>query len=419
MSTIKSKQIQLGDSATASENVVIEVPLPQDGTFNIKRGDGTDVMTVGTDNKPDFAQGFKSQGQGISPFGRKNVVINGDCRVVQDVASKAFPSPSVGYGGPDTFYSENGGSAGGQFTQSQGNLTFDGVEKKTIRQTVDTPIVSTANSDFWFGISNRTEGLNCAHLNGKKLGLSFIFNSNVSGVFSCAIRVVNGGFNGSYLTSFEYTAGSPKKIEIEINEVPNDAVAANNLVSLIPTIGFLNSGNLNSSTTDQWQLGAFYTVPNFTNWGATAGNFIELTELQLEPNGVSSFETLSFGEQLALCQRYYEKSAGDGVVENQASSSNGAVHIGTVSSESGQLFHSVRFSVEKRSTPSMRFWDIGTGNGGVWQFRRNGVGNTSINVQPATGWTGTSGLLVSSDPTVGANYTPCIFFGHWVADARL
>ena len=41
------------------------------------------------------------------------------------------------------------------------------------------------------------------------------------------------------------------------------------------------------------------------------GNFVEFTQVQLELGKVATpFEHRSYGEELALCQRYYFKSTG-------------------------------------------------------------------------------------------------------------
>ena len=413
MSTAKLKQIQLGDSATASENVVIEVPLPQDGTFNIKRGDGTDVMTVGLDNRPDFAQGFKSQGQGISPFGRKNVVINGDCRVQQD-ADFTYTAENFKYAGPDMFASGLS-NAGGSFTASKGSLSFGGIDKSTIKLTVNTPNTDISGANFWRGVVTGIEGLNIHHLQGQKAGLSFIFNSNVSGVYSVSFRVFGAAItNGYYLTSFEYTAGAPQKIEIQIPEIPIGAFDYLNLSEAEIVVGFLNSGTLNSATTEQWVTGNAngIAVPNFTNWGATAGNFIELTELQLEPNGVSSFETLSFGEQLALCQRYYEKSYPIDIPPGTNTPNGVSLH--RITSDANNLSGtSVEYKVTKRASPTVTGYTL-AGILGQWNYERSGVAATQTTFATA----GSVSSFYTSINT-GAAWVATRISGHWVADARL
>jgi hypothetical protein len=64
---------------------------------------------------------------------------------------------------------------------------------------------------------------------------------------------------------------------------------------------------------------------------ATAGNYIELTGVQLEKGTVATpFEVRAFAQELALCQRYYQvynTSGGSGV-------SNGILAIGHAGSSS-------------------------------------------------------------------------------------
>lgn len=51
MSTIKLKNIQLGDNPDPSKNFVLSVPAVADGTLSIKRQDGTNVLSIDATGK--------------------------------------------------------------------------------------------------------------------------------------------------------------------------------------------------------------------------------------------------------------------------------------------------------------------------------------------------------------------------------
>ena len=117
----------------------------------------------------------------------RNVIINGNCNVAQR-GSITVSSGISGYGGPDRYTAINATGAGGSFTQSAGTITYGGVAKIAVVQTVVSPITSTTGTSYWFGIFQQIEGVNCYHLLGQPVTVSFIFNTNVSGTYSVALR---------------------------------------------------------------------------------------------------------------------------------------------------------------------------------------------------------------------------------------
>jgi len=48
---LKLQQVQLGDSVTATNNFILSVPAVPDGTLDVKRGDGTSVMSIATNGR--------------------------------------------------------------------------------------------------------------------------------------------------------------------------------------------------------------------------------------------------------------------------------------------------------------------------------------------------------------------------------
>ena len=383
--------------------------------------DGTEVLELGADQSVKIRGEFNPtkllvNGKRVASQGRRNVVVNGNCEVVQDVASVAALSDGVvRYGGPDMFKTQISSSAGGQFTQSQGSLTFNGVEKKTVKQTVDTPIADPSGVNFWYGIHQRVEAQHAKHFNGRKLGASFIFNSNVSGIYSFNLVTVDDAVQvKSYTTEFSYTSGSPKKIELSIDTVPLNAIANNNLDRLRITVGFINTGSFNASNNNQWLSTTFLNSPNQVNWATTAGNFIELTELQIEADQVTEFEYESFGENLARCQRYFETSYSYGLAPGSVSTAGRFIN-GLTSTANGAVYATFEFSQEKRAIPTViAYTQEGVVN--VWLFQRSGVPQTQVSVVTSDQSTGSASVVSSN---VGAAYVPVLFYGHWVADARL
>jgi hypothetical protein len=233
-----------------------------------------------------------------------NRIINGACNVAQRGSSVAVSTSGVLFGGPDRFRAVLDASAGGQFTQSWGTITYGGVARNAVVQTVNTAIASRASTNAWEGINQIVEGVNCFDLVGQPVVLSFLFNTNVTGIYSVSLQ--DGGGGNSYTTTFNATANTPVKVVIPITSLPTSLSVPNNTGSgLIARIGALNTGTFQAPALNAWQSGLYFTASGATNWGATAANFIAAAEIQLEPGVVATpFTRLPYTQDLALCQRY-------------------------------------------------------------------------------------------------------------------
>jgi hypothetical protein len=235
----------------------------------------------------------------------RNRIINGNCNIAQRSSFLAAPGTS-GYGGPDRYLAMNSGAADGEFTQSQGTITYNGVMLNAVVQTVNTAIVSTTTTNYWSGIDQRIEGYNAYDLLGKPVAVSFIFNTNVTGTYSFALRDGTGA--NSYVNTCMAVANVPQKVVIPLPMLPLTLAIPNSTSSgLEVNVGFLNTGTYQTSVLNVWQTGDYAAATGATNWGMTIGNFIAMTGLQLEVGAVAtSFENRPIGTELALCQRYFE-----------------------------------------------------------------------------------------------------------------
>jgi hypothetical protein len=140
-------------------------------------------------------------------------------------------------------------------------------------------------------------------------------------------------------------------------------------VNFIPGAVYTLSGT--GVTTQQLTAPAsgHWTLPNIP---------ITATNIQLELGTVATpFERRSYGQELALCQRYYEKSAGvigGGLMTNTGSSYRQFPYV---------------FKVEKRNTPIItQTWDAGT-------FAAQNTTNSSVEVYSFLGNTTGSAACTS------------------------
>lgn len=243
--------------------------------------------------------------QGVAAPG-KNRFINGSFNVSQRGGSGLYTNGAVGYQ-IDRWIAAN--NAGGQFNQTFGSITYNGIVRRALVQTVATAQSSFSAAQYWLGFQQRIEQANCYDMIGRKATLSFIFNTNVAGTYSVALYDAVG--NNGYVATFTAVANVPQKVIVRFGTFPGTLGFSNvsNAMGLVVYIATLAGSNYQTSTLNQWQPGNPIVSSANTNWAATVGNFISMSEAQLEvgdnPNPV--FETESYQVTLAKCQRYYYK----------------------------------------------------------------------------------------------------------------
>ena len=162
---------------------------------------------------------------------------------------------------------------------------------------------------------------------------------------------------------------------------------------------------LNSGTPTTFHADVFIDNGAYGNTTITAGEYVEVTMLQLELGKVATpFEHRSYGEELALCQRYFYKAA----------SSNGYMYsmLG-VHATLGEIQYYP--PVTMRTAPSVSIHDRSP----YWEvFPWNTVGNDSIYItsihsghmspdghgQVGVFFSGTTGSYVTPNLVRGLNY---------------
>lgn len=238
----------------------------------------------------------------------KNVVVNGDCQVVQEVPVSATSGIGKVFGGVDLFTAFNVGSTQGAFTQSQGSITYNGRNVKTVKQTINTSGSNFGTSFYWGGVFQYIEGLNCYHLVNQPMALSFIFNASFAGIFTANIR--DGNLGKSFVKTFTYTTGGvPEKITILIPADSGLTIPNSVSTGLFLSIAPYNNAALATTSSNVWKAGNWLCASGVTNWPAWAANsFIEAGEIQLEQGSAASgeFERVPYSVQLQRVQYYLQ-----------------------------------------------------------------------------------------------------------------
>tara|TARA_A100001391_G_scaffold154801_1_gene112599 strand:+ start:267 stop:1343 length:1077 start_codon:yes stop_codon:yes gene_type:complete len=260
--------------------------------------------------------------------GRRNIFINGAMQVAQRGTSATDLGSTSGFYTVDRWETAMSGNAG-RFTMSQVDSGLNGFGNaiKLDCTTADTDLGTT---EFLL-IQQKIEGQNVQQL---KKGTSDAERVTVS--------------------FYAKVVGSATKIVLELNDGDNNRIVSK-LFTLTTnwarysytfpadTTGVLDDDNATSLTLKMWlHAGSSYTTGTLgetwasrTNANRAVGidsffsstdNEFFLTGIQLEVGSVvTPFEHRSFGEELLLCQRYFQLISGGAVMPNSSTGIEGSV----------------------------------------------------------------------------------------------
>jgi len=291
-------------------------------------------------------------GSKISTFnslGMRNRIINGDMRIDQRNDGAAITVSSTQAYHVDRF--ESGNTTGtGTITVQQSTLGT----AKSVKLTA-TVAVTDLTLYKWLYLRQIIEAQNSIDLNGKTITLSFKVETNWTG--NLAIAFFNSNNTRSYVVDRPVVSGTNNIIVTLLLEA--DTVLTNGIGRGVQMfIGGNNEANARTTTTGSWlALIENMVSTSSTQWAKTTGNFINVTEVQLEEGSVATpFERRPIGVELALCQRYYE----DGIAGNLS-----GFRSFTVPVVNATACHGFTFLVPKRAlgaTVAVRHAVNGTAN---------------------------------------------------------
>ena len=241
----------------------------------------------------------------------KNRVINGDMRIDQRNVTSTINATGVTYN-VDRWLGRGVGSDGvftlAQDTTSPVNFTNS---LKAAVTTADGDIAAGSS----YRIQQQIEGNNIADLNwgtsdAQSVTLSFFVRSSVTGTFGGSLA--NGDFDR--FNVFSYTISSANTWEKKTVTIAGDTAGTwytNNSIGI--RINFsLGAGSNLLASAGSWGASTKEGVSGQTNLIATNSATFYLTGVQLEPGiTATSFEHRQFGQELELCQRYYQKYLND------------------------------------------------------------------------------------------------------------
>jgi hypothetical protein len=232
----------------------------------------------------------------------------------------------------------------------------------------------TSSDTFYF--RQMIEGLNVSDLawgtaNAKTVTLSFWIRSSLTGTFGGAIK--NSANNRSY--PFTYTINTANTWEYETITIAGDTSGTWLTTNGTGVRIVFNQGvgsNL-LGTAGAWAGANYDGATGQVNLVATSGATWYITGVQLEVGTqATGFEYRQFGQELALCQRYYQKTYDVGTAPGttynfEYASPATAIGTGNFGMPCGRSF-----VVSMRATPTITTYD---GDGNAGKISQWSVGN--------------------------------------------
>jgi len=311
-----------------------------------------------------------------SALSNKNFVINGAMNVAQYSTSAAVTTSS-GYFTVDRFRTTATSDTAGRLTQSQATITDLPGFANAIKLDCTTADTSIAAGEILV-LATRFEGQNLQSL-------------------------AKGTSSAKAVTVSFYAKGTAKKYMCELTDQDNTrsirqqfTVSSSwqrfSIVFPGDTTGAFDDDNALSSILGFWlHAGSTYSGGSYTanTWASTVTNtrasgidsFFSSTDNELFITGLqmeigeqaTAFEHRSFGDELAACQRYYQKSYIDGVAVGTVTQVGCNMDPVPTSGNTWRYTHN--FTSHMRATPTYTFYVPDTGTSGFGGFE--GAGDTN------------------------------------------
>lgn len=280
--------------------------------------------------------------------------------------------------------------------------------------TMITGIASPAASDFVCPYEYHIEGYDYQKIHGKLITIGFWIKGSVPGNYS--LSLMNSAFNRTYVTTWTLNAANTwefKQVRIQLDTTGTWSFDTS--FGLRVNIGGYGGSNYTTTNDSTWFNGVHLNLPSHTNWQATSGATLRIAQLSivegalgLGPTGfVRAGDTVE--DELAMCQRYYEKSYPIDVAPGSAETTNAFAYFTRPATAEANIV--VHFRVPKRAVPPMVSYSPDTGT--VNTIRQvDGTGAPADRATTAFTGTISGGRLVG---TIGSanGFT----YAHWTADA--
>jgi len=331
-------------------------------------------------------------------FGMKNRIINGGMDIAQRGTSFTSGANNDDAYVLDRFY-----------ILSDGNDIVDVTQTTTVPTGAKFSIgldVETVNKKF--GIAQIIENANCFDAIGGNVTVSFqakvSATTNLDNV-KCAIVAWSGTADtvtSDIISAWGAEGTNPTLIA---NATYENTPANLNVTTSFATYSV--TANVDTASTSNIILFIWSDVTT-----TSLGEFLYITNVQLEKGSTAtSFDYRPFGTELALCQRYFEKSYDQGTAP-ATNTTTGTFNFSGASEGNGNVIVPIQYST-KRTAPTLTGY-LAAGTSGSWNYERSGAASTG-----SITFDRTSDRESRAYIAVGSNFVATYVYGHWIASAEL
>ena len=308
--TLTVDTIQSDSSYASRINVTSNVAFTASANFN---------SNVAFTSPVNFTGGMQVGGQDTTFGGMRNKIINGSMQVAQRNTSAAGVVATGYYACDRMQYYRSGNALTVTISQAaDGPAGFSSCHK--VQTTTANTSVATNDlvSNTFYTVENEDmQDLAWGTASAKPMTLSFWVKSNKIGTYSVSSYL---NFSSSfYVFANTYSINTADTWEYKTivipgfttTTIPNDNAGAFGIYWNARCGTQYTSG----TATTTWSA---YTITNWAvghtaQWGTSTSDYISMTGIQLEKgSAASAFENRHYGQELALCQRYYDQFVGGG-----------------------------------------------------------------------------------------------------------
>jgi len=331
--------------------------------------------------------------------GRKNIIINGAMQVAQrGTSTSSFGATSGKFGASDRWQHFTIGTTNALWTVSQDTDAPDGY-RYSLKYDCTTADASPAGSAR-HQIQQKIEAYNTNHLGygtsvAKDLVLSFWVKATLPGVnYGWFYDSPNDVF-----FPFRYYINVSNTWEKKVITIPGNTantLSGTNSTSLICAFALYMGSNYTSNNFDNpgvwqdWNSTNYGKFKDSTNHASSTNNNFWITGIQLEVGkNATEFEHRSYGEELALCERYFQKYSLGPLMWASPRSPQGTY--------TDLTYGVFKYRAPMRTAPNVGF--IGSNFAGV-RYNGSGYSSNSIALSINTGTGYTTMEYAGADSTV-------------------
>ena len=309
---------------------------------------------------------------GFGQLGNRNLIINGAMQVAQR-DTQVTGNTSSGYTTVDRF--QLAIAAAGTWTTDQSSVTDLAGFSKAFKVTCTTANGDANNLSNAAGVQacqyrfegQDLQGFHKGFSSAKQYALSFYVKSNKTGTYN--VELLDNDNSRHICKSYTISSASTWEKKTLILDADTTGKFDNDTNLSLQLRWYLSVGtNFTSGTlATSWasNTSANKAVGN-VNLAQATSNFWEITGVQLEVGSVATdFEHRSFGQELALCQRYYSTSYTYGTAAGTAT------FDGSVRGESlraDRIDISPQFKMTMRAVPTVTIYSPNSGSSGNVYF---------------------------------------------------